>query len=205
MSILKFFNPALFIILIVCFLLPFVRVSCGDEVLVDATGMDIVTGTDYSDKKDKDNDNDDNGSDNYRYIMIIVFGITILGLILSVFPLIKELNKVSKIFIISMAVISLLSFILLIVYVYLTDKSLNDTKNVINFKLMYGFFVLEAFYLITAVVNILILIFPERKQIIQQQVAYNPTPSLSKNKICIKCGAENVVNAAFCKNCGNQL
>lgn len=203
MSILKFFNPALFIILILCFLLPFVRVSCGDKVLVDATGMDIVTGTDYSENKDKDNDKDE--SDNYRYIMIIVFGITILGLILSIFPLIKELNKVSKIFIITMAVISLLSFILLIVYVYLTDKSLNDTKNVIDFKLMYGFFVLEAFYLITAVVNIFILIFPERKQVIQQQVSYNPPPPLNKNKICNKCGAENVTNAAFCKNCGNRL
>jgi hypothetical protein len=205
MSILKFFNPALFIILIVCFLLPFVRVSCGDKVLVDASGMDIVTGTDYSENKDEDKDKDENESDNYRYIMIIVFGITILGLILSVFPLIKELNKVSNVFIISMAVISVLSFIMLIVYVYLTDKSLNDTKNVIDFKLMYGFFVLEAFYLLTAVVNILMLIFPGKKQEIQQQVPYYPPPSLSQNKICGKCGAENVANAAFCKNCGNQL
>ena len=201
MNILKFFNPALFVILIVCFLLPFVRVSCGDEVLVDATGMDIVTGTDYS----KEKDNDENESDNYRYIMIIVFGITVLGLILSVFPLIKELDKKSKIFIISMAVISLLSFILLIVYVYLTDKSLEDTKNVIKFKLMYGFFVLEAFYIITAVINILMLIIPGKKSEIQQQVSYYPPPSLSKNKICGKCGADNVTNAAFCKNCGNRL
>lgn len=205
MSILKYFNPALFIILIVCFLLPFVRVSCGDEVLVDATGMDIVTGTDYSENKDKDKDedNDDIGN-NYRYIMIIVFGITVIGLILSVFPLIKGMNEVSKIFIVSMAVISVLSFILLVVYVYLTDRNLKETKNILDFKLMYGFFVLEAFYIITAALNILLLIVKDKKTVLSPQGPYYPPP-VSSNKICVNCNTENISTAAFCKNCGNKL
>lgn len=204
MSILKFFNPALFVILIVCFFLPFVRVSCGDEVLIEASGMDIVTGTDYSDNKDKDKD-DESGNDNYRYLMIIAFGLTVIGLLLSVFPLIRELKNAQKIFFISIAVIAVLSFILLIIYIYLTDRSLKDTKNILEFKLLYGFYILEAFYLITAVVNTLLLIFPDNKPVLQQQAAYYPPAPAGHNKICGKCGAENVAGAAFCKNCGNKL
>lgn len=204
MKIIRFFNPALFVILIVCFFLPFVQVSCGDEILIEASGMDIVTGTDYS--KDKDDDNKDKSeSDNYRYLMIIAFGITVIGLILSVFPLINSLNNASKIFIISIVCISILSFILLIVYIYLTDRSLKDTKNILQFNLMYGFYVLEALYLVTAIANILMLIFPGKKTAVQPQVAYSSPARVSQNKICGKCGTENIINAVFCKNCGNRL
>ncbi|MBN1634093.1 MAG: zinc ribbon domain-containing protein [Ignavibacteria bacterium] len=204
MNVLKFFNPVLFIILIVCFFLPFVQVSCGNKILVEASGMDIVTGTDYSEDKDKD-ENETKDSDNYRYIMIIAFGITLVGLVLSAFPLIKSMDIVTKIFNISMAVISLFSFILLILYVYLTDRSLKDTKNVLEFKLLYGFFVLVAFYLITAVVNVMLLIFSGNKPDSQKQVAYYPPAAVNQNKICGKCGMENISDAAFCKNCGSKL
>jgi len=204
MSILKFFNPALFVILIVCFLLPFVRVSCGDEVLIEASGMDIVTGTDYSDNKDEEEDNE-SGSDNYRYLMIIAFGLTAVGILLTVFPLIKEMRNAQKVFFISIAVIAVLCFVLLIIYIYLTDRSLKDTKNILEFELLYGFYILEAFYLITALVNILLLIFPNSKPAVNQRAAYYPPSPVSQNKICVKCGTENVGEAAFCKNCGNKL
>lgn len=204
MSILKFFNPALFVILIVCFLLPFVRVSCGDEVLIEVSGMDIVTGTDYSDNKDIDK-NDESGNDNYRYLMIIAFGLTVAGILLSVFPLIKELNNARKIFFISTAVIAVACFILLIIYVYLTDRSLKDTKNILEFKLLYGFYILESFYLITVLINILLLIFPDNKPSVRHHAAYYPPSPVSQNRLCGRCGTENISGAAYCKNCGNKL
>jgi hypothetical protein len=203
MGILKFFNPALFVVLIVCFLLPFVRVSCGNEVLIEASGMDIVTGTDYS--KDRDKDSKDSGSDNYRYLVIIAFGFTVLGLLLSIFPLIKEMKNAHKIFFISLAAITVLCFILLIVYVYMTDRSLKDTKNILNFELLYGFFVLEAFYLIIAVVNILQLIFPDKNPSVQKQAVYYPPNPVNQNRKCGNCGTDNISGAAYCKNCGNKL
>lgn len=202
MKILKYFNPALFIILIVCFFLPFVQVSCGGEKLIEASGIDIVTGSDNSkETKSEDKTRDDN----YRYIMIIAFGITLIGFIISILPLIKGMEKSSKIFYILMAGITLSSFILLILYIFLTDRSLKDTKNILEFKLLYGFYVVEILYIITTINNILLIIFPDRKIEPQQQVAYSSMPPLSQNKICRACGAENITGASFCKNCGNKL
>jgi hypothetical protein len=45
MDLLKNFSPAAFVIIIFCFFLPFVNITCGGQTVVSLTGIKLVTGT----------------------------------------------------------------------------------------------------------------------------------------------------------------
>ena len=45
MDQIKKFSPAAFVIIIFCFFLPFVNITCGGQTVVSLTGINLVTGT----------------------------------------------------------------------------------------------------------------------------------------------------------------
>lgn len=46
----KKFSPALFVFILICFLLPFVNLSCGGQTIVSLTGFQLITGADIKDQ-----------------------------------------------------------------------------------------------------------------------------------------------------------
>jgi len=205
MNKLKFLNPVLFVIIIASFFLPFIEVSCGDDIIVKATAFDIVKDTDYSINKGL-SDNKYKEID-YKFIMLGVFVLTTIGLILTVFPLFHTFQKSSGFFFIILIAISFLSFLFVIIYVYTASENLKEAENVLSFKLKYGFFIMQFFYLITVLLNIVIFIFNFKKSGLLHDKKKKSSDNLSllSEKLCIHCGVYNPTIASFCKNCGNRL
>lgn len=47
MDAVKKFSPALFGVIIFCFFLPFVNLTCGGQTVITLTGFQLITGTEY--------------------------------------------------------------------------------------------------------------------------------------------------------------
>ncbi len=47
MDSLKKFSPAVFAVIITCFFLPFINISCGGQTVINLTGFQLITGADY--------------------------------------------------------------------------------------------------------------------------------------------------------------
>ncbi|MEN1760315.1 hypothetical protein [Anoxynatronum sibiricum] len=44
----KKFAPAIFLVILICFLMPFISISCDNETIASLSGLDLITGTDIS-------------------------------------------------------------------------------------------------------------------------------------------------------------
>jgi hypothetical protein len=47
MEAMKKFSPAIFVIIIICFFLPFVNLSCAGQTVMSLTGFQLITGAEY--------------------------------------------------------------------------------------------------------------------------------------------------------------
>ena len=71
MEALKKFSPALFGLVILCFFLPFVNLSCSGQTVMTLTGFQLITGSEYSEPNMRgqnmfDKNNQNNADNNSR-------------------------------------------------------------------------------------------------------------------------------------------
>ena len=91
----KKYSPALYILIIFCFLLPFLNLSCGGQRVMSLTGLQIVMGTEYE-QQSAFGGNSKTTKIKAEPLAILAFIVAIAGLLISLIK-IKKISLISVI------------------------------------------------------------------------------------------------------------
>lgn len=142
MEALKKFSPALFGLVIVCFFLPFVNLSCSGQTVMTLTGFQLITGSEYSEPNvmgqnmfDQDNQNNaDNKSREIKsqLMALLAFLAALVGLAVGFIR-----KKMTAIFSLIIAVLGTVFLILLKINMD-SDVALNG-EGIMNLEYQTGY------------------------------------------------------------------
>jgi hypothetical protein len=209
MNIKRFISPGFFVIILLCFMLPFFSVSCGGYKII-ISGYELVIGKSMKDFGSSDYDifgSSKNKSmktertDPYWGAILLLL-VTITGLVISLIGL-KKGGLIA-------GIISAVGILVMIVILIDASGGLKNTYGMIEAKIEIGYYLIFLIYLISAGFNF----FISAKQktsvpSIQQNTPFIPSPppvqTQTNEKVCSVCKTSNPLNAAFCRNCGSKL
>lgn len=186
----KRLSPAIFGIALICFLLPWVNVSCQGQKVASFTGIQLVTGTTveepqmFGPKKEK--------KVNGEPLAILTFLAVITGLVLGFLK-----NKKGAT--ISAVVGGIGTIILLLLKSKLDNDVLRETGGMLQLDYGIGFYFTLILFLSAIVVNV----YPrlQGKGVPLHQIK----SSKAISKFCSQCGARAEPDATFCSECGHSL
>lgn len=175
----RFVSPALFLIILICFLLPFASFSCGGSKIMSFSGCTLVTGT-----------NVDYGFGNVEKIKpdlnaVLLWLTVFAGFIISFFS-----NTIIKLF---KLLFSGLSFLLIVVLLFRLSSDIKESGTIIVATLEYGIYLTLLFILITIVWSLIDLFIKKEKVVV------------SSTSFCPNCKATINPNDLFCQECGFNL
>lgn len=183
-------SPILFGVVLVCFLLPFVNVSCSGQQVATFSGLQLVTGTTVQvpglfgtslPKKVKG-----------EMLAVLAFMSGIAGLVFS-FSTGKIRNLASS-------VIGSAGVILLFLLKSKIDQDvLRETQGVIHLDYGPGYYLALLLFVAAIAVNFYSII--QEKNIALPQMS-NKSMGL---KFCSQCGAKTESDSAFCSECGHSM
>lgn len=183
-------SPAMFALILLCFFLPWITVSCQNQKIVTFNGMQLVAGTTieiprpYGIPEEQKIPGD-------RYV-ILTFLFVCTGLILSLLKYRKTL--------IASSIMALGGVISLILFKSRADNNIiKKGYGLLNIDYLSGFY-LTLFLLLGIIGLNIYIILQEQKKINLQE-----SPKLPDYKICSQCNTENEPGSKYCKNCGNKL
>jgi hypothetical protein len=162
MDSIKKFSPALFVIIIFCFFLPFVNLSCGGQTVMSLTGFQLITGTEYKPagmfgQDDMFNQKSEKQNVDAQPLALLAMLAAVLGLILSFLKL-----KSTALF---CAVVSVLGclFLLLLKVNLDNDAAMSGQgmQGVIQLDYQFGYWLAFLLFILAAIVHW--LIFKEPK------------------------------------------
>lgn len=185
------------IVALLCFLLPYVMVSCDGQDMGTYSGVELATGHTFDDDSEID---DDDYSAN-----IFVIAAFIAGAVALVIVFVRKSGGASVAICSTVAIIALILFRATFISYY----GLEDDKDYIEIELRWGFFATIICY-ITSIVTALI---PEKTPqwydpgIFTDKgtapfAGINSQPQVDANKFCEQCGMELTSDTAFCVQCG---
>lgn len=157
MDSVKKFSPALFVLIIFCFVLPFVNLSCGGQTIVSLTGFQLMTGADIDASNMFDglsNGNVDMGTEENKKVdaqpfAFLAFAMALVGLVLG-FIKVKAIA-------ITNVIISALGFIFLILLkINLDGDAELSGQNIITLDYQIGYWGAVLLFLGGAVLYFLI-------------------------------------------------
>jgi hypothetical protein len=215
----------IFIAILVCFLLPYVSVSCSNQTLCTINGYNLITGgTLKVDTSSLDKISGYFGTKaapestgkNYgpQLLVILAFAAAAAGLVVTFIKSKKE--------VLYPAVTAILGFVFTIastftIHSWITDNSRQaDMLIKINYKI--GFFLILIGFAAATVLGLYATFY--KKPMPEQQFAYQQTPyqayadpqpqnvppeSQNQNRFCSQCGSPVGVGDAFCSNCGTKV
>lgn len=196
----KFISPALFLLVALCFFLPFVSFTCQGQKIATVTGMELVTGTKIERFQMPNMGNQQENSDLLKQnqldsepLAIAAFIFAILGIVVSFFL------RYSKILSIIFAVLGIL--MLLFLRSSLGKQITGD----------FDFRIVEISYEWGYYLAIIIFIGIFGLNLYEKFSELNPEKSGQDNILaaglirCPDCGYTNNEGSIFCSKCGHTL
>ncbi|MFO7446466.1 MAG: hypothetical protein R6W90_08870 [Ignavibacteriaceae bacterium] len=137
MDAVKKFSPALFIIIIFCFVLPFINITCSGQEIMSVTGIQLITGTDYEPgEKFIEEGMFDN---NYQTDGIDSQPMAILALLAAIAALVLSFNR-SKIAALFCMVVSVLgAFFLLLLKINLDSETAGSGEVMVKINYLFAY------------------------------------------------------------------
>jgi hypothetical protein len=200
----KFLNPLLFVIIIICFFLPFFNLTCQQQKIASITGFELITGTTISSnglnkglsgissQQNEINNSLKTDSVSAEPLAIIALLLAVGGLILSFFE---------KFSVIGSAIAGLLGGLSLF---FLNTVISDNILGKVNYQPL-AVNCATGFYI---VIILFILLLTYNAYLFSQRVMYKPqevNPLSERMRFCTKCGAENDLVSMYCNKCGNWI
>lgn len=196
----KFVSPALFLLVALCFFLPFVSFTCQGQRIATISGMELVTGT-RIDKFQMENFNmqqDNTDTDKQREVKseplaaaALIFAV--IGIIVSFIP---RYNKILSIVIGALGVMMLL---------FLRSSIGGQVTGDFDFKIVeisyeWGYYFALLFFAAGFALNLYLKISENKP--VTDSTNDIPVPDAI---FCPKCGYSNSAGSIFCSKCGHTL
>lgn len=181
----RIFSPALFGLIIICFMLPFVSISCGGTEVANLHGIDFITGA-----SEQGQDMDPNP------LAIIALASAVIGLAVGFWGK-KTGNIIAALTGISGLITSL------ILKSGFDDAVMQDGGQTQWFGGYYATLILFA---AAALLNIY-MYFQRRQEPLPTAWSYDMPPNIPQpgSRVCSQCGARVDTGQGFCTQCGNRL
>ena len=183
---LKNLSPSIFILVLICFFLPFTKISCAGEEVMTLTGFQLVTGTTIEVGGGTENRKTER-IDPEPYA-IWAFGAGIVGLVLSFIK-----SRGSKILPAIIGVVGAVSLLLL--KSKLDRDVLREGEGAFHIEYQFGFWLAFILFFSAVVLNIYLFSLKETYPMIEN----------TSSKHCPYCGADLPEESIFCPNCGKKL
>lgn len=200
----KVISPALFGIIVICFFLPWVNVSCQNYKIASISGIEFVTGKTLVDPQMF---NQKFGMQNFpskkpsKQEKINPQLYVILALICIVAGIILSFVK-GRIGSLTTSIAGVAGFILIILQKFKLETELvKQSQGLIQIDYLLGFYLTLIFLLSAVAVNIYSLI---RSEAAVTKISSSKI-SESAFKFCPECGAKNEAGNLFCKECGTKF
>lgn len=186
-SLKKYLSPSMFGIILLCFLLPFVTVSCGKskEAAVTLTGMQLATG--WSADKHQE-------SPNPLAVGALVLAVSGVGL-----GFWQNKNRFM-----SSSIVGGLGVVSLLTLKTLFDSAVaKEGEGVLTTSWESGFMVAFLLFAGACIFNV----FEMKQNTVSVPAAPAAPPPTREGpaKFCSKCGTRNPIGNEYCNKCGNQL
>jgi len=188
---LKSLSPSIFILVLICFFLPFTKISCGGEEVMSFTGFQLVTGTTIEvgggivGKGIEDRKTERVDPEPYA---IWAFGAGIVGLVLSFIK-----SRGSKIL---SAIIGIVGAVSLLLLKSKLDRDvLRAGEGAFHIEYQFGFWLAFILFFSAVFLNIYLFSLKETYPMIED----------TSSRHCPYCGAELPQESIFCPNCGKKL
>jgi hypothetical protein len=172
METIKKLSPALFGIIIFCFFLPFINLSCGGQKVMSLTGFQLITGTEYKPSgmfdqqnmfgdEDIDMTNQKSEQIEAQPFALFAFLAAIVGLLLSLFK-----NKTTALLSMIVSVSGCIFLILLKVDID-NDAAISGQgmQGIIQVDYQFGYWLVFLLFMLGAVVQWLLFKEPENQEI----------------------------------------
>ena len=152
----KKFSPAIYVVIVILFFMPFVNLSCGGQTIMSISGFQLITGTEVDAKGmfgGEMNSSDEMGTDEKKEIesqplALFAFVAAIIGLIISFFKM--RITALSNIVVSVAGVV----FLLLLKVSLDGDADLNVSgQNVITLDYQFAYWCSIILFIVGAVVQ----------------------------------------------------
>jgi hypothetical protein len=182
-------SPAVFILALICFFLPFVTFSCEGQKIVSLSGIQLVTGTTIQQPQPFGPPQSQKMDAEPLAVLPLLCGI--LGLALS---FLKGRSGA----IAPAAAGGLAAILLLAMKSKIEGDALSKGGGVIQVNYEIGLYVVVILFLAAVALNVFVLM----------QGKGLPLPAFKAgggSKFCTQCGSRNLGTDAFCKECGTKI
>ncbi len=185
----KKLSPAIFILVLICFFLPFVTFSCQAQKVLGLSGVQLVTGTSVPQPQMFGPPKSEQM--NAEPFAVLAFLCGILGLGLSFLR-----GRTGAIAPAAMG--GLGAILLLALKSKIEGDVLNKSGGVIQVNYEVGFYMVLILFLAALALNIFVLLQG-------QGLPMSGLKTGGGSKFCTQCGSRNLSTDAFCKECGAKL
>ena len=212
----KKISPALFGIIIICFFMPFIEVTCSGQKAMSITGIQMVTGTSIQ-QPSMFGENTKGRKIDPEPLAIITFSSVIIGLLLSF------MNK-RKSAILPAIIAGIGTITLLLLKSKIDNDVLREGSGMIQVVFVFGFW--ATFLLLIIAVGLNIYVF-SGKDVIKKKLDVRATPNAAQETVriardektdqlkirfsCKNCGSKYIVDSKYsgrkakCKKCGSDI
>ena len=190
----KKFSPVVYGIIIFCFLLPFVKVSCQNQKIAEVSGIQLITGfkieqpsmfeEKFEEKKEE--------RVNPQPLIIIPFICALIGFC---FSFVRK-RKISII----PGIGNIIGMISLFIFKSKMDTEALKGGGLIQVNYGIGYWLVLLFFIFMIIIEG-IFIFQKGKV----HVPISKEKPATQNIYCPQCGSKNSLDASFCTNCGEKL
>jgi hypothetical protein len=198
---LKFLSPALFLLVALCFFLPFVSFTCQGQKLATITGMELVTGTKIekfnmqdpnTGQTDPELDEDKKIDSEPLAVAALIFALA--GIVISLIPRYSKMLSV---------ITGILGALMLL---FLRSSIGSEITGDFEFKIIdvsyeWGYYLALILFFCAFAANLYLIISenkiasdPEVKEVLHSEAVF-----------CPKCGTTNKPGNIFCEKCGHTL
>jgi ribosomal protein S27AE len=198
----NFLSPVFFVIVIICFFLPFFNLTCQQQKIASLTGFELMTGTTIKTNENINGSNDmplsglnkgiKSESVSAEPLALIVFLMAIGGLILSFYKKYSDLGPAIA------ALLGVVSLIFLSSVV--TDDLLGRAQyQPLAVECTTGYYISLIFFVAALFYNAYLFAI---------RISYKPADTSTiedKMRFCPKCGAINDLVSLYCNKCGAKM
>jgi len=175
----RVFSPALFGLILICFLLPFVNISCSGQELGSFNGLQLITGTKIQGE-----------AIDPHPIAIIIFLIAIIGLI---FALVK--TKLGNVI---CSIVAGAGFVFTLLLKSNIDGEIAQERY-LTAEWGVGYYFTLILFVVAVGFNIYLMTT-------KKNLPKSPGISVPKGgKFCPQCGTRNDADSGFCSECGYRM
>ena len=200
----KFLNPLFFVMIIICFFLPFFNLTCQQQKIASITGFELITGTTISFNdlnngltgisipKNEINNGINSDTVSTEPLALIAFLLAVGGLIFSFFKKFSDIGS---------AAAGLLGGLSL---VFLSSAITDNIPDKIHYQPLAveygtGYYMAIIFFTILLIYN---------AYLFSQRIMYKPVdihPFGARMRFCPQCGSENDMVCIYCNTCGGRM